>query len=148
MKDDVAIALALALALPFLAPFIAELRPKRDKRTLSIDSTGLHAQIGARKGDVPWSRIADLFTTEEHIFILGRNLNGFCIPRLAFTNPLDREEFIRLCRDYSSQGMTPDLVSSCLWRTASSKDGNLPLGIRGLTQIVAGGVLVIRAGSS
>jgi hypothetical protein len=103
-KDDIAIALAAAIALPFLAPFIAKLRTKKERRTLSIDSKGLHTQIGARKGNVPWSRIANLFATEEHIFILGRNLNGFCIPRNAFRNDLERDEFIRLCRDHSAEG--------------------------------------------
>src|ERR1700686_4017773 len=64
-KGDVIIALALAVAFPFAAPVIARLRTKKDKRTLSVDSKGLHTQIGARSGDVPWSKIADLFTTEE-----------------------------------------------------------------------------------
>ena len=103
-KDDIVIALALAAAIPLMAPLIAKLRTKKGKRTLSIDSSGLHTKIGAMQGDVPWSKIADLFTTDEHIFILGRNLNGFCIPRNAFRNDLERDEFIRLCRDHPAEG--------------------------------------------
>ena len=41
-----------------------------------------------------------MFVTEDHIFILGRNLNGFCVPRNAFATPSEREQFILLCRDH------------------------------------------------
>lgn len=100
-KGDVITALAFAVAFPLLMPYIAKLRTKKDKRTLLIDSTGIHTRIGAKKGDIPWSRIADLFATEEHIFILGRSLNGFSIPRDAFRDASERDVFIQLCRDYS-----------------------------------------------
>jgi hypothetical protein len=103
-KGDIITALAIAVVFPFVAQFIAKLRTKKDKRTLSIDSKGLHTHIGARSGGVPWSGIADVFTTEDHIFILGRNLNGFCIPQNAFGDAAEREEFVRLCRNHLADG--------------------------------------------
>lgn len=100
-KVDALIALIVVMASPLLTPYLAKLRTKKDRRTLSIDPTGIHTQIGAQKGEIRWARIADVFATEEHIFILGRNLNGFTIPRHAFLNDSQRIEFIRLCEDYS-----------------------------------------------
>jgi hypothetical protein len=111
-RGDIIIAFALAVLIPYVTPFIATLRTKKDKRSLSIDSKGIHTKIRSKRGDVPWSKIARLFTTEEHVFLLGRNLNGFCVPRKAFENASGREEFIRQCRDHCSETETlskPDL---------------------------------------
>ena len=101
--DVIAIALAMVVAFPFATPFIAKLRTKKGRRTLSVDSIGLHIQVGTRRGDVPWSMIADVFTTEQHIFILGRNLKGFCIPRDAFRNASEGDAYIQLCREHISE---------------------------------------------
>jgi hypothetical protein len=105
-KSDIVIALSVTVAFPFVVPLIAKLRTKKSQRTLSISANGIHTQIGTKTGDIPWARVAELFVTEEHIFLLGRNLNGFCIPRTAFSNAPDREDFIGLCRPYLSARKT------------------------------------------
>lgn len=100
---DAFIALNVAIAFPVLTPLVAMLRTKKGSRILSIDPAGIHTQIGKKKGRVRWEKIAEVFVTGEHVFILGRNLNSFTIPNRAFHDDSQRNEFIRLCEDYSKQ---------------------------------------------
>ena len=83
-----------------LFPLILRLRTKKDKRTLSIQPDKLSTQIGKLSGDVPWAKVDSLHVTDEHIFLIGKNMNGFAIPRRAFVDEPQRQEFIRLCQDY------------------------------------------------
>jgi hypothetical protein len=96
---EVLIAVGPSLCLIFYLPFCAKFRAKPGSRTLSIDRLGIHTQIGQIKGDISWSKMAELFATEEHVFLLRRNLNGFAIPRRAFLDGLQRNEFVSLCQD-------------------------------------------------
>lgn len=97
---DWVIALVWAAVLFFLFPLILRLRTKKDKRTLSIQPDKLSTQIGKLSGDVPWTNVDDLYVTDEHIFLMRKNMNGFAIPRRAFADETQRIEFIRLCEQY------------------------------------------------
>jgi hypothetical protein len=102
-RIGIAIGLVFALLYPFICIFFAKIRTKEDKRTLSIASSGIQTQIGKKRGDIAWSKIAGVYPTQEYIFLLGRSLNGFCIPNPAFQMPEDREIFLRQCQDNFSQ---------------------------------------------
>jgi hypothetical protein len=94
------LALIFGLGLFFLFPLILRLRTKKDRRTLSIQPDKISSQIGRLSGDVPWVKVDSLYVTDEHIFIIGKNMNGFAIPRRAFVDDAQRQEFIRSCEQY------------------------------------------------
>jgi YcxB-like protein len=81
-------------------PLILRLRTKKTKRTLSIQPEKLSTQIGKLSGDVPWTKVDTLYVTDEHIFLIRKNMNGFAIPRRAFVDEGQRKEFIQLCERY------------------------------------------------
>ncbi len=87
-------------------PVILKLRTKKDKRTLSNQPDRVSTRIGTLKGDVPWKKVDSLHITDEHIFLMGKNMNGFAIPRRAFVDDKRREEFIRLCKQYIQASTT------------------------------------------
>ncbi len=97
---DWIIALVWGTVFFFLFPLILRLRTKKDKRTLSIQPDKLSTQIGKLTGDVPWTKVDNLYVTDEHIFLMRKNMNGFAIPRRAFVDETQRIEFIRLCEQY------------------------------------------------
>ena len=84
----------------FLFPLILRLRTKKDKRTLSIQPDKLSTRIGALSGDIPWAKMEKLYVTDEYVFLIRRNMNGFAIPRRAFVDDTHRSEFIRLSEQY------------------------------------------------
>jgi hypothetical protein len=84
----------------FLFPLILRLRTKKDKRTLSIQPDKLSTRIGALSGDIPWAKMEKLYVTDEYVFLIRRNMNGFAIPRRAFVDDSQRSEFIRLSGQY------------------------------------------------
>ena len=84
----------------FLFPLVLRLRTKKDKRTLSIQPDMLSTQIGKLSLNMPWSNVDSLYVTDEHIFLIRKNMNGFTVPRRAFVDVSQREEFIRLCKQY------------------------------------------------
>jgi len=93
-------ALIWGLVAFFLFPFILRLRTKKDKRTLSIQPDKLSTQIGARSGDITWDKFGELYVTDEYVFLIRKNMNGFAIPRGAFVDDSHRAEFIRLIGHY------------------------------------------------
>jgi len=97
---DWTIALIWAAVFFFLFPLILRLRTRKDKRTLSIQPEKLSTKIGKLSGDVPWAKMDSLYATDEHIFLIRKNMNGFAIPRRAFVDETHRKEFIRLCEQY------------------------------------------------
>jgi hypothetical protein len=97
---DWTIALIWGVVIFFLFPLILRLRTKKDKRTLSIQPDKLSTQVGKLSGDVPWIKMDSLYVTDDHIFLLRKNMNGFAIPRRAFVDETQRKEFIRLCEQY------------------------------------------------
>ncbi len=97
---DWAIALIWGAVLFFLFPLILRLRTKKDKRTLSIQPDKLSTQVGKLSGEVPWAKVDSLYVTDEHIFLIRKNMNGFAIPLRAFADETQRKEFIRLCEQY------------------------------------------------
>ena len=99
-RTDWIIALAWGLASFLVLPLVLRLRTKKDKRTLSIQPDKLSTRIGALSGDVPWAKMGELYTTDEYIFLVGKNMNGFAIPRRAFVDDAQRNAFIRLCEQY------------------------------------------------
>jgi hypothetical protein len=97
---DWTIALIWGVVIFFLFPLILRLRTKKDKRTLSIQPDRLSTQVGKLSGDVPWIKMDSLYVTDDHIFLIRKNMNGFAIPRRAFVDETQRKEFIRLCEQY------------------------------------------------
>jgi len=97
---DGIIALIWGAALFFLFPLILRFRTKKDKRTLSIQPDRLSTQIGGLSGNVPWEKVDSMHVTDEHIFLIRKNMNGFAIPQRAFLDESQRKEFIRLCEQY------------------------------------------------
>ena len=97
---DWTIALIWGAVFFFLFPLILRLRTKKEKRTLSIQPAKLSTQVGKLSGDVPWAKLDSLYATDEHIFLIRKNMNGFAIPRRAFVDETQRKEFIRLCEQY------------------------------------------------
>jgi hypothetical protein len=97
---DWAIALIWGAIIFSLFPLILRLRTKKDKRTLSIQPDKLSTQVGKLSGEVPWAKVDSLHVTDEHIFLIRKNMNGFAIPRRAFVDETQRQEFIRLCQEY------------------------------------------------
>lgn len=84
----------------FLFPRFLRSRTKKSKRILSIQPDKLSTTVGKLSGDVPWTKVDSLNVTDEHIFLIGKNMNGFAIPRRAFADEAQRIEFIRLCEQY------------------------------------------------
>lgn len=97
---DWTIALIWGVVFFFAFPLILKLRTKKDKRTLSIQPDKLSTRIGKLSGDVPWTKVDRLYVTDEHIFVIRKNMNGFAIPRRAFGDDTQRGEFVRLCEQY------------------------------------------------
>lgn len=97
---DGIIALIMGAVFFALFPLILKLRTKKDKRILSIQPERLSTQIGKLRGDVPWTKMDSMHVTDEHIFLIRKNMNGFAIPRRAFVDEGQRTEFIRLCEQY------------------------------------------------
>jgi len=97
---DWIIALVWGAGLFFLFPLLLRLRTKKNKRTLSIQPDKLSTQIGKMSGDVPWAKVDTLHVTDEHVFLIRKNMNGFAIPRRAFVDEAQRDEFIRSCERY------------------------------------------------
>jgi len=100
---DAFIAVNAAIAIPLLTPVLAMLRTKRGSRILSIDFAGIHTRLGRKERTVSWRKVSQIFVTSDHVFILGSNLDSFTIPNRAFPTDAAKDEFIRLCRDYSKQ---------------------------------------------
>lgn len=97
---DWAIALIWGLVFFFLFPLILRLRTKKDKRTLSIQPDKLSTRIGALSGEIPWGNVDKLYITDEYVFLIRKNMNGFAIPRRAFVDDTQRADFIRLSGQY------------------------------------------------
>jgi hypothetical protein len=97
---DLLVALAWGAAFFFMFPLFLRFRTKKDKRTLSIQPDKLSTRVGALSGEIPWVKVDSLYVTDEHIFMIGKNMNGFAIPSRAFIDDTQRKEFIRLCEQY------------------------------------------------
>ncbi len=97
---DWIIAIVWGVLFYFLFPLFLRLRTKKSMRTLSIGPDKLSTRAGKLSGEVPWIKMANLSVTDEHVFLVGRNMNGFAIPRRAFVDENQRKEFIRLCEHY------------------------------------------------
>lgn len=97
---DCTTALIWGIAAFVLTPLVLKLRTKKNKRTLSIQPDKLSTQIGALSGDVPWGKMEQLYVTDEYVFLIRKNMNGFAIPRRAFADDTQRNEFIRLSEQY------------------------------------------------
>jgi len=101
-------ALAFALLSPVLVLLIARWRTKRDRRVLEIGHEGITTTIGHLLASIPWSRVAAVDVTPEHVFILGTNLNGFAIPQRAFGSEAERAEFIQNVNEYRTNADRSD----------------------------------------
>ena len=99
---DFIYAICFGLFLILLVPVISYLTAKTQKRTLSINQEGIETKIGTQGGKIPWQAVDSIATTEDHIFITGRNANAFTIPASAFANPDLRNQFIEFARQYLS----------------------------------------------
>lgn len=69
------------------------IRGKTDERILTISPEGIATEIGALKGQLPWSKIKLVTETNRHVLIVGATGNAFFIPSRAFKAPGQQAEF-------------------------------------------------------
>ena len=96
--------LAIGLLTVVALPLIARLRTKRDERVLLVDAHGIQTSIGTLSGQVPWSEVASVNVTPEHVFITGKNANAFAIPSRAFATEEVRVAFIQQVSAFRGNG--------------------------------------------
>jgi hypothetical protein len=97
---DWVVAFGIGIAASLWVAFRTASRVKRDERVLTLTPAGIRTTVGSLAGEVPWSKIALVGVTPEHIFVMGRNTNGFAIPERAFPSPRVRAEFVALLEQY------------------------------------------------
>ena len=100
---DVLTALGIGMLAAVLLAVWAPRRVKRDERTLAVSPAGIRTSIGRLHAEVPWSHVALVGVTEEHVFVMGRSTNGFVIPRRAFGSADERAAFVQLVQDYHAR---------------------------------------------
>lgn len=100
MPRDWVVAFAIGIAAAVWAAFRTASRVKRDERILTLTPAGIRTTIGTLAGEVPWTKIALVGVTPEHIFVMGRSTNGFAIPQRAFPSAAARAEFVALLERY------------------------------------------------
>lgn len=98
-REAVVTSIVIAVAYFFLFRYGLRLFLKRELRTLTISSETISTQIGEKSGAIPWSKVAKVSSTADHVFIVGRNHNVFTIPVSAFEGKTERQRFIRSCEE-------------------------------------------------
>jgi hypothetical protein len=81
-------------------PLYPQLKFKPQRRVLSIDDQGISTTIGRLSGQLPWSKVDFVRTTEHSVYIVGKNLNAFIVPQRAFLSTQQRDEFVKLCQGW------------------------------------------------
>jgi len=102
--------LAIGLLTLVALPLITRLRTKRDERVLLVDAHGIQTSIGKLSGQVPWSRVASVSITPEHVFITGKNANAFAIPSRAFATEEVRLAFVHQVSAFRGNGHQPPAI--------------------------------------
>ncbi len=98
--SDFIAALLSGLGLILVIPVLSFLTAETQKRTLSITQEGIETKIGTRKGTILWKAIDSVVSTEDRIFITGKNANTFTIPSSAFSSDELRNKFFELATQY------------------------------------------------
>ena len=99
-RMDAVLSAIVALLVFALIPLLAKWRTKTDLRTLSISPGGIDTTIGKLAGAVPWSKVHAIWDAGQHIFVLGKNLNGMAIPNRAFADPGQRTHFLAAAQQF------------------------------------------------
>jgi len=81
---------------------------KPQKRTLTVDSTGISTVIGQRGQTLAWNEIASVRNDETALIIQRHNLNAFIIPARAFETPAAMEAFEVFVRSQLTKASTAD----------------------------------------
>src|SRR2546422_3874392 len=99
-SHDVVVACLWGLGVLACLPLYPQLKFKPQRRVLSIDDQGISTMIGRLSGQLPWSKVDFVRTTEHSVYIVGKNLNAFIVPQRAFLSTQQRDEFVKLCQGW------------------------------------------------
>ncbi len=97
---DFIFAFAVALLLILLFTALLMITAKTQKRILSITPEDIETKIGSKEGKIPWEAVASVTASNDLVVITGKNANAFTIPPQAFTGKEQRDDFIRLAKQY------------------------------------------------
>ena len=98
--QDFVFAAALGLLFGLLMPVLLIVRTKTSERVLSIDRSGIKTTIGQMRGEIPWSKVGAIETTDQQVLVIGTTPNLFAIPFRAFDQNDDRSKFCEAAREY------------------------------------------------
>lgn len=87
-------------------PWLAGVRTKRGRRSVTVGQAGIETRIEGLAATIPWERIMGIWQTAEHVFIMRTNLNGFAIPNRAFDSDAAKAQFLQICREYRQRTST------------------------------------------
>lgn len=93
---NAAVAIAIMIAWP-------QIRFKSQRRTLTVDASGIKTSIGKIADNIPWTKVASVSVVCDKIYIARTNKNGFAIPARAFRSADEREKFL----DFVMQRIAP-----------------------------------------
>lgn len=99
-SGDIFTAILYAVILLVAHPILVIVFAKTQKRVLSVNQDGIETQIGSQAGKVRWAAVDSIVTTNELVIITGKNANVFSIPRRAFSDEQQRDEFIQLAQRF------------------------------------------------
>jgi hypothetical protein len=85
-----------------LLPLYIFITAKTKKRVLSINPSGIETNIGKESGLVSWEEVDSIVSTQDFIYITGKNTCVFTIPNNAFETEKEKTEFFKLASQYQS----------------------------------------------
>ena len=97
---DLIYALLSGLGLILAIPVLSFLTAKTQRRTLSINQEGIETKIGSQQGKILWKAVDSVVSTQDRVFITGKNANTFTIPASAFSSSELRGQFVDLATQY------------------------------------------------
>lgn len=89
-----AIGFSATLFCLLLFPLWPQIRFKPQVRTLELDESGYRTSIGRINGTRRWSEIRSVHDDGDTVVITTRNGSAMLIPRRAFGEVIDREQFV------------------------------------------------------
>jgi hypothetical protein len=88
------IGVAITLACVVLFPLWPQIRFKPQVRTLELDVFGYKTSIGRLRGDRRWTEIQSVQDDGDTVVLTTRRGNAMLIPRRAFGDGVDRQQFV------------------------------------------------------
>jgi hypothetical protein len=74
-----------------------------EPRTLELTPEGLVLRAESRERTVPWQTVPRVAADEGHVFIYLTDKAGLTVPRRAFADARQFEEFLSVARDYQQE---------------------------------------------